>query len=268
MPDLPEKPDPVLADRARPAEAPLPAEAGQAPGGPIGFRPLYRQVRDVFEKRISDGTWVGGQMLPSEMQLAAELGVSQGTVRKALDEMTADNLLVRRQGRGTFVASHDESRILFQFFKLTPDAGEVRFPDSRVSGVVRRAADVIERARLELPVRAEVLVVERTRSIGGDPVLVESIVIPAKLFPDLDRAPVPNNLYGVYSARYGIGVVRAQESLKAVGAGPREKDALGVPEGTPLLKIDRIAHALDGRPVEWRVSLCRTDRFHYLSDLK
>src|SRR5215208_4371574 len=113
----------------------------------LGFRPLYRQVRDVLVKRIADGVWQAGQVLPSEPEIAADLGVSQGTVRKALDEMTAENLVIRRQGRGTYVARHDDARILFQFFKLVPDSGERSFPDSRVLDVrksaVPKAADML-----------------------------------------------------------------------------------------------------------------------------
>ena len=89
----------------------------------LGFRPLYRQVRDTLVKRIADGVWQAGQPLPSEPELAAELSVSQGTVRKALDAMTAEKLVIRRQARGTFVAKHDDARILFKFFKLVPDQG-------------------------------------------------------------------------------------------------------------------------------------------------
>ena len=69
----------------------------------LGFRPLYRQARDVLVGRINDGIWQAGQVLPSEMEIAADLGVSQGTARKALDEMESENLVVRHQGRGTFV---------------------------------------------------------------------------------------------------------------------------------------------------------------------
>ena len=98
----------------------------------LGFRPLYRQVRDLLVRRIADGIWQAGQPLPSESEIALDLGVSQGTVRKALDEMTAENLVVRRQGRGTYVARHDDARILFQFFKLVPDTGERSFPESRM----------------------------------------------------------------------------------------------------------------------------------------
>ena len=89
----------------------------------LGYRPLYRQVKELLMKRLSDGSWTPGQLLPSEPDIAADLGVSPGTVRKALDEMSAESLLVRRQGRGTFVARHDDERILFQFFRLVPDSG-------------------------------------------------------------------------------------------------------------------------------------------------
>src|ERR687898_3589230 len=113
----------------------------KAMGDGLGFRPLYRQAKDVLVGRIAAGSWQPGQILPSEFEIAADLGVSPGTVRKALDEMTAENLLVRRQGRGTFVARHDEARILFQFFKLVGDSGERRFPESRLLRLEAAKAD-------------------------------------------------------------------------------------------------------------------------------
>jgi GntR family transcriptional regulator len=98
----------------------------------LGFRPLYRQARDVLVGRINDGTWQAGQAIPSELEIAADLGISPGTARKALDEMESENLVIRHQGRGTFVARHDDARIIFQFFKLTPDSGEREFPSSKI----------------------------------------------------------------------------------------------------------------------------------------
>lgn len=238
--------------------------------GPAGFRPLYRRVKETLTRRLADGVWQPGQLIPSEMEIARDIGVSQGTVRKALDEMTAENLLVRRQGKGTFVARHDEARILFQFFKLTPDDGARAFPESDVLGVSRAPAGAEARARLGLPAGAEALVIRRVRSLAGDPVILETLTLPAQLFPDLDRLPppVPNNLYGLYADRYGVTIGKATERLKAVSADAEAAARLGVPPGAPLLAIDRLAEALDGTPAEWRVSLCRTDRMHYLSDLR
>src|SRR5215204_1783030 len=130
----------------------------------LGFRPLYRQVRDVLVKRIADGVWQAGQVLPSEPEIAADLGVSPGTVRKALDEMTAENLVVRRQGRGTYVARHDDARILFQFFKLEPDSGERAFPDSRVLEV-SLGPNGEAAGRLGIPAAQPVLRLKRVRLI-------------------------------------------------------------------------------------------------------
>jgi len=234
----------------------------------LGFRPLYRQVKDVLVKRIADGVWASGGTLPSEPDIAADLGVSHGTVRKALDELAAENLVVRRQGKGTYVARHDDARILFQFFKLIPDTGERRFPDSRILGVEVREADADAARVLALRKGARVVAIERVRSLAEMVCIIERIVLPKALFPGIEKRDLPNNLYELYRAGFGVTITRAAERLKAVAASRREAKHLDVPVGTPLLAIDRTALAIDGAPVEWRVSLCRTDAFHYLSDLR
>jgi GntR family transcriptional regulator len=236
-------------------------------GAALGFRPLYKQVRDILIRRIADGTWQAGQILPSEPEIAADLGVSPGTVRKALDEMTAENLVVRRQGRGTYVARHDDARILFQFFKLEPDSGERAFPDSRILEV-SLGPNGEAAGRLGIPAAQPVLRLKRVRLIGGRACMLETIVLPAALFPGLESRPIPNNLYELYATEFGVTIGRASEKLKAVAAGPEEALHLDLDPGTPLLRIDRQAFALDGRLAEWRVSLCRTDGLHYASDLR
>jgi GntR family transcriptional regulator len=237
-------------------------------GEPLGFRPLYRQVKAVFVQRLLDGVWPPGTGLPSEGQLAAEIGVSQGTVRKALDELAAENLLVRRQGRGTFVAEHDERRILFQFFKLVPDDGVARFPDSSVLEVATAPAAADEQAALGLPPGDSVIRVRRVRSLDGAPLVLETVSLPQRIFAGLEAGPVPNNLYGLYSARYGVTVANARERLKAVVLDAEQAGLLAVATATPALLIDRIALSLDGSPVERRLSLCLTGEAHYLSDLR
>lgn len=234
----------------------------------LGFRPLYRQVRDVLVKRIADGVWQGGQGIPSEAEIAADLKVSPGTVRKALDEMTTERLLVRRQGRGTTVARHDDARVLFQFFKLMPDEGERRFPESRVISVAVVLADENACAALRQLPGTPALRIDRLRSLNGQTCILEEIQLPAALFPGLDHRDLPNNLYHLYAVEFGITIARASERLKAAAATKAQADHLDLREGTPLLRIERTAFALDGRPVEWRVSLCNTARAHYLSDLR
>ncbi|MBO0754666.1 MAG: GntR family transcriptional regulator [Bradyrhizobiaceae bacterium] len=242
-------------------------ENGGAREGAPGFRPLYRQVRDVLVKRIVDGVWRPGETLPSETDIASHLRVSQGTVRKALNELAEENFVVRRQGKGTFVARHDEARILFQFFKLTPDNGMSEFPDSRILSVAVESADAGAAEALALRTGNRVVRIERLRSLAGRICILERIALPRALFPDIEKRDLPNNLYELYRSVFGVTVVRAQEKLKAVTAAKRDAKVLGLFAGVPLLSIDRRAFAADGRPVEQRLSLCHTDALHYFSDL-
>jgi GntR family transcriptional regulator len=246
------------------------ADQPSAPGDreTLGFRPLYRQVKAIFVRRLVDGVWPPGASLPSEGQLAAEIGVSQGTVRKALDELAAENLLVRRQGRGTFVAEHDERRILFQFFKLVHDDGALRFPGSKVLAVETGPADTREQQALNLPEGADVIRIRRLRAFDTKPIILETVSLRRQSFEGLVDNPVPNNLYSLYATSFGITIAHARERLKAVALRDEEAELLGTAAGTPALRIDRVALSLDGSPVELRVSLCLTEEAHYLSDLR
>lgn len=238
-------------------------------GGPqVGFRPLYRQVKDAFVKRMFDGLWPPGFPLPSEGILAAEIGVSQGTVRKALDELEAENLVVRQQGRGTFVAQHDEKRILFQFFKLVLDDGVPRFPESKVLSAGVHPATTEEREGLGLAAGALVARVRRVRFIDGVPIIIETLSLPDAMFPGITETPVPNSLYAYYSERYGVTIAFAREKLKAIGLNAEDAAILDRPAGHPALMVQRVALALDTRAVEWRVSLCLTDEAHYSASMR
>jgi GntR family transcriptional regulator len=236
-------------------------------GSAPDFKPLYQQVRDLLVQRIVAGTWGPGAALPSEFQLAAEFRVSQGTVRKALDEMAARHLLVRQQGKGTFVATHTPQRALFHFFHLVADNGARALPDHKLLSVRAGKATKTEAARLDLRANATVIRVRRLRLLGGRTAIVESIALPATLFPGIERDTLPNELYRHYEQQHGVAVARAVEQLRAVAARPDEAKFLGLKVGSPLLEIDRLAHTLDGRPVEWRISRCDTRDHHYVSEL-
>ncbi|HWM80673.1 MAG TPA: GntR family transcriptional regulator [Pseudolabrys sp.] len=257
------------AGRQRPSTGAAPAAAPRA-GGEIqlGFRPLYRQVEDVLRQRIGSGVWKSGDMLPSEFELAADLGASQGTVRKALNRMEADNLVFRIQGRGTFVARHDDARILFQFFKLVPDEEKPRFPDSRVLDVTVVPADEEIAEALDLAPRTRVIVLDRIRTIGKEVCIVERIALPHSRFKGLERDEIPNNLYERYRSKFGVTIARAVERLKAVAASRHAARHLSVKVGEPLLLIQRIAYDIEGAPTEWRASSCTTKSIHYLSNLR
>ncbi len=232
------------------------------------YNPLYLQVKQQLIERIAGGEWIPGSALPSEQQLARQMEVSQGTVRKALDVLAAENLLVRRQGRGTFVAEHDQQRTLFQFFKIAMDDGRRQFPETEFAKLSIRRALRRERKLLDLPAAAKVWRLVRYRSLDGRVRVVERISLSADAFPDLDKhEPLPNNVYRLYERSYATTITNAVERLRAVGAGREDARALGCAEGDPVLSIDRIAYGLTGNTVELRQSICLTDAVHYLSDL-
>jgi GntR family transcriptional regulator len=248
----------------RPTPAPETAAGPPArlrPGG----GPLYAQVRAGVIQRIVAGIWKPGALLPSENRLAEEFGVSQGTVRKALDALEAENLVLRQQGKGTFVAAHTPERALFHFFKIVGDDGSHQLPTGRVLSCARRRASQEEAQKLCLAPGTKVVHIQRVRDLAGRPAIVEKVVVPARLFPELGQSTLPNTLYKLYEETYGVIVAQAVERLKAVAARKSDAALLDVPVGAPLLEVERIALTLDRTPVEWRVSRCDTRNHHYLS---
>lgn len=177
-------------------------------------------------------------------------------------------MLVRKQGRGTFVADHDDRQSVFRFFKLRSDGDGAGTPTSRLIAMTEAAASADERERLDLARSARVARIERLRFLNEQGCVVETISVPAALFPGISGMELPNTLYSLYATRFGITVATANECLKAVALGAKEATLLETAEGTPALEIDRIAIDLEERPIEWRLSICLTRHLHYLSVLR
>lgn len=228
------------------------------------YRPLYSQVYETLVKQIADGVWKPGQSLPSEQALAAQLGVSQGTVRKALDALAIDKVIDRRQGKGTYVAELTQERSLFRFFRLTRPDGVRALPTSGEETVKRRRIRPHEAQALGLDEAAEVVEIVRTRFADEHPIAHERIIAPVEYFPGLEgRSPLPNTLYALYQREYGINIVSTEEKLRADVARRDDTRRLGLPAGTPLLQVERVALSVDGKRVEWRLSRCDTSTLVY-----
>lgn len=219
-----------------------------------------------------NGRWQPGQVLPNEGRIAAEFGVSQGTVRKALNELAAEGLVARRQGVGTFVSAHDRQRALFHFFRLREN-GRTELEEPPVSVVQHqrsRTAGAKHTAHLDVAHGDALHWIRRVRYLSGTPAILEDITIPQALFPSLKLKPgseFSDELYVLYQREYGVTIHKTREAVRAGAAGPIEAELLGIDEGTPMIEVDRTALALDGSRVEWRITRCRGDRFYYKNDI-
>ena len=228
-------------------------------------QPLYQQVYRMLLDRLASGDWSPGELLPSETALAQLYGVSQGTIRKALDTMAAERLVVRHQGRGTEVAKHDSERSLFQFWHLYDEDGSRRIPSSKVLECVRTTARAGEARQLNLRRGAPVVRIRRCRYIDGRARIIERITLPAERFPGIEShgKALPNTLYALYQKQYRVTIQTAIEKLRAVKADQNDAESLGIEPTTPLLEIERVALDLEDEPVELRVSRCETNQIHY-----
>lgn len=227
-------------------------------------KPLYAQVRDLIRDNIQRGDWGPGKLLPNEFELGRQLGVSQGTVRKALDLLARDQIVIRQQGRGTFVNQHTPAEVLFRFFQFRDEHGERVVPTSRAIHTRRRKATRLEADRLELATGAPVIRHVRVRAHDDRPFVYETLVLPEALFSGLGRdGKLPNTLYDRFQKEFGITVDHADEQIGTQAADGQAARMLDIAVGTPLMKIDRRTIAIDGAVIEWRVSLCHMAGLHY-----
>lgn len=234
------------------------------------FRPLYEQIKILITQSLVAGEWRPGEVIPSEMELASRFKVSQGTVRKAIDELAAENILVRRQGKGTFVATHTEGHTQYRFLRIVELSGKKESPVSEVLHCERGKADSTAAERLGLKRGAAVMMVRRLLRFSGEPVILDDICLPATLFKGLSDALITEfegTLYSLYESRYGTRIIRAEERIRAVTADEAAAGLLGIPSNAPLLDIDRVAYTYGDQPVEWRVSRCNTQHHCYLNEL-
>ena len=249
-----------------------PARAGAAlAGAGPEFSPLYRQIKALLTRSLQAGIWRPGEVIPSEIELAARFKVSQGTVRKAIDELAAENLVVRRQGKGTFVATHSEEKIQYRFLRLTPDDGDTgrrlqrRFIDCRRQRAGADIARALELRSGDAVVQVRRLLLYRTR-----PVVLDDIWLPGSLFKGLTAERLSDYrgpMYGLFESEFGVRMIRAREKLRAVAADELAASWLGVAAGAPLLSVERVSFTYDDKPVELRRGLYHTAGHFYRNEL-
>jgi GntR family transcriptional regulator len=243
----------------------------QTPTAPA-FLPLYLQIKSLLEKSLEAREWRPGEAIPSEIELASRFGVAQGTVRKAIEALAADNLVVRRQGKGTYVATHtEEATSQFRFLRIRRNDGEAEYPASRLIDVRRAKAGAEAAKLLELKAGDSVVVLRRVLEYDGVPTIFDEITLPAASFRGLTKARYDGyhgSMYSFFETQFGVRMLKAQEKVRAVAADATAAELLRVPVGTPLLSVDRITFTYGDRPVELRRGLCSTRQHYYANELQ
>jgi GntR family transcriptional regulator len=241
--------------------------------GTPAFSPLYQQIKALILTSLQAGEWKPGEAIPSEMDLAARFRVSQGTVRKAIDELAAENLVVRRQGKGTFVATHAEQQVRYRFLKLLPDSGDLASegqPQRTVLECRRQRAPADVARALSLRAGDAVIQVRRVLSFGTVPTILEDLWLPGATFKGLTAQQMTGYhgpTYAMFEVEFGVRMVRAEEKIRAVAADAAQAELLQVPKHCPLLSVERISYTYNDVPMEMRRGLYRTDTHHYRNDL-
>ncbi|MCS7222865.1 MAG: GntR family transcriptional regulator [Anaerolineae bacterium] len=232
--------------------------------------PLYHQIKENLRDLIESGELKPGMMLPSERELAERYAVSRLTVRQAISELARDGLLIRQHGIGTFVAPPKLSQaqpMALSFTQRMIQAG--RTPASRVLACEIVPATRSVARRLQIEPETPVLRLSRLRLADGQPVMLETTHLPAERFPGLEHENFhAQSLYAVLSARYGIIIAEAEQSLEPVALSPYEAAQLGAPEGAPAMLVEVVAFSQEGWPVEYSRAIVRGDTSRYVFRLR
>ncbi len=220
-------------------------------------QPLYAQVRERLLQRILGREWQHGQLLPNEFDLARQFGVSIGTIRKAVEGLEAAKIVVRKQGRGTFVEREcalPQNEPVSWFAEI---GIELVVGNPTTLAIEQRVATAQERSALMLQPDEDVIVIRRRRAFTGNALVLDQIALPQRLFFDLEPGePLPTNLYEFYGDYFGVRAVKCRETVSVTAAADEVSGLVAVAAGAPLIKIDRTAYSASGEAMEWRESFC------------
>ena len=234
------------------------------------MEPLYVEVKKKITQSLIQGEWGPGEAIPSEIELANIYDVSQGTVRKAIDDLSAESILVRRQGKGTYVATHNEENIQLRFLRLTSQFGLNEKLDNQLISFSKEKATNKLAKILNINPSSTIISVTRILTFNENPLILDVIKIPAQSFRGLTPEMIVENngsMYRMYETDFGVRMLRADEKILAISANSETASHLKVQENHPLLSVERISYTYKNKPLEWRLGLYVTDNHFYRSEL-
>lgn len=229
------------------------------------FVPLHQQVYSALRADLEGGRWGPGERMPTERELSEAFGCSLITVRRALDELVRERRIVRQRGRGTFASSTPVDRELAALSSFT-DEMNARGLDPQTVVTRSRLAEVRGAAAEALGLRAGAAVyeIERVRSAGGEPLLIEQVQLPAHLFPGLLNHDLATaSLYDILAEGYGVTPERGDETIEPALPDAREAGLLKQDRSKPVLLLQLVSYSVDGTAIEYCRSVVRGDRARY-----
>lgn len=233
-------------------------------------KPLYQVVEDHILELIDSGKLIPGDLIPSEPQLAKQLNTSPGTAKKAIDNLVWQQRLYRHQGKGTYVSNIDFNNSLFRFTTYGDASGQpTRIHKETTARRIEKGKQVLCE-KLNTSCDTPLLYIERVGYVDEQPVMVEYSHWRADVVPGLEDEDVhiPDLFYALIVEKFGIPVVRAEETLTADGADEQTAKILGIPLGTPVLVLNRVTFTTDNRIIEIRISKGRSDKFSYKTEIR
>ena len=235
------------------------------------MNPLYIQVKKQITESLVNAEWVPGKSIPSEIELAQRYSVSQGTVRKAIDDLVADKILIRMQGKGTFVSTHNEENIQLRFLRLTSNSGLKEKLNNKLVSFEKEKANIHLAKALNINPSATLFSIQRLLTFNEKPLILDCIKIPASVFKGLTPEKVVESnglMYRMYETSFGIQMLHADEKIKAILSDKLSSSLLNISNNTPLLSIERLSYTFDHKPIEWRLGLCLTNNHYYRAELE
>jgi len=238
-------------------------------GGANG-QPLYKLIKLEITKALSGGKVAPGEAMPTEKEFAAQFGVSVGTIRRAMDELVDEHVVVRQQGRGTFLREFSQDLMLNPFWRIVRPDGSREIPIVQTINFKTGPARAEVASALKIQSKSLVIHIVNLLLLGGRRIICDDVYLPESMFPGMTKEILverEGTMFGLYQNLYGVSVISTLDRVTAKAATHETAKLLDVPLGMPLLEINRVAHTFDGRPVEWRRSLVLTEGYEYRNSI-
>lgn len=228
-------------------------------------RPRYLQIQDQLKQRIAAGEWSPGERLPSETELTRQLAASQGTIRKALSDLVRQNMIVRKQGSGTFLPQASLQNLNARFLRLVNTDGDVIDAEHRCQAVLSETATPKLAQTLRIRKDDPVWVVERLLTVQGQPAVAQRLCI-SQATANLAKMPQDADLYHFLQRTVGVSLIRVEDEVSAIEAPAAVAWMLECEAGEPLLHLKRKSYDALDRIIEASdIYVCNTEDWHHVT---